>query len=265
MFPNKNQNTLKRFVSLILSVIMIFSIVPTAFAAESFDRDMIPYEELIREGYDKEEIDKVADIMENYAKNNSDDSNETSEKNTEIVATLSVVTRVKGTGHAWIYVENLTDEELQVGHYMLPVGEGVSVGLFSFTCDDGIGIYYNVESYCCNVHGGDGLVSLTTELNENEMNTLNEELLDYPNRWGVFFNCMYFAFSMWNSVSDQKLVALVLPILGQLQLRIHGGKRNNLDMFCPRADQVLRLIGEKGDEQTLVPVSSGSIDQQIGG
>ena len=59
---------------------------------------------------------------------------------------------------------------------MLPVGEGVSVGLFSFTCDDGIGIYYNVESYCCNVHGGDGLVSITTDLDEEEMEKLMSQV-----------------------------------------------------------------------------------------
>ena len=106
---------------------MIFSLVPTAFAAEAFDRDEIPYDELIKEGYDKEAIDKVADIIENYVENNSDDDSNAPEKSTGTVATLSVVTRVKGIGHAWIYVKNLTDEELQVGHYMLPVGEGVSV------------------------------------------------------------------------------------------------------------------------------------------
>ena len=160
--------TSKIIASLILSIILIFSVVPTAFAAESFDRDAIPYEELIEEGYNKEEIDQAAQMMEAYAEAHPE-KDEKSGNGTRIVANLSVVTRVKGTGHAWIYVENLTDEPLQVGHYTLPANEGVSVGLFSFTCEDGIGIYYNVESYCCNVHGGDGLVSITTDLDEEEM------------------------------------------------------------------------------------------------
>lgn len=256
--------TSKVIACLILSVILAFSVVPTAFAAETLDRDAIPYEELIQEGYDKEEIEQAADMMEAYAAALPEES-EKSGDGTRIVANLSVVTRVKGFGHAWVYVENLTDEPLQVGHYLLPPNEGVSVGLFSFTCDDGIGIYYNVESYCCNVHGGDGLVSITTDLDEGEMEKFSNKLKDYPNHWDPFFNCMYFAFSMWNSVSSRKVIPLVIPAFGQLQLRILGGKSDNLDMYCPRPEQVLRLEGKFGKPKVLVPVSAGSIDQQIGG
>ncbi len=255
--------TSKMIASIILSIILLFSVVPTAFAAESLDREAIPYEELIEEGYNKKEIDQAAQMMEAYAEAHSE-KNEKSGNGTRIVANLSVVTRVKGTGHAWIYVENLTDGPLQVGHYTLPANEGVSVGLFSFTCEDGIGIYYNVESYCCNVHGGDGLVSITTDLDEEEMEKLSNKLIDYPNHWDPFFNCVYFAFSMWNSVSGRKVVPLVIPAFGQLQLRMHGGTSDNLDMYCPTPDQVLRLKGGLGKEKVLVPVSAGSIDQPIG-
>lgn len=255
--------TSKMIASVLLSIIILFSVVPTAFAAESFDREAIPYDELIEDGYSKEEIDKAAQMMEAYAETHTE--NETKSGNgTRIVANLSVVTRVKGIGHAWIYVENLTDETLKVGHYMLPPYQGVSVGLFSFTCDDGIGIYYNVESYCCNVHGGDGLVSITTDLDEQEMEKLSNKLEDYPNHWDPFFNCIYFAFSMWNSVSGRKVIPMVIPAFGQLQLRMHGGTSNNLDMYCPTPDQVLRLEGKLGNKKELVPVSAGSIDQPIG-
>ncbi len=256
--------TTKVLASLMLSLLLLFSVVPTAFAAEVIDKDNIPYEELIEEGYAKEEIDRAAEMMEAYAAS-LPEYNEKSGNGTTIVANLSVVTRVEGFGHAWIYVENLTEVPLQVGHYTLPPNQGVSVGLFSFTCDDGIGIYYNVESYCCNVHGGDGLVSITTDLDEKEMEKLSNKLLDYPNHWDPFFNCMYFAFSMWNSVSGRKVIPLVIPAFGQLQLRMHGGKSNNLDMYCPTPDQVFRLEGKFGKPKVLVPVSAGSIDQQIGG
>lgn len=256
--------TTKTIASLILSILLIFSVVPTAFAAEQFDEKSIPYEELLDAGYEKEEIDKAAEMMNAYAQS-LPEYEEKSGTGTQIVANLSVVTRVEGFGHAWIYVENLTDGPIQVGHYTLPANEGVSVGLFSFTCDDGIGIYYNVESYCCNVHGGDGLVSITTDLDEGELNKLSKKLLDYPNHWDPFFNCMYFAFSMWNSVSGRKVIPLVIPAFGQLQLRMHGGKENNLKMYCPRPDQVFRLEGKFGKEEVLVPVSAGSIDQEIGG
>lgn len=255
--------TKKVISSLILSVLLIFSIVPTAFAAEVIDEKNIPYEELMDAGYDKAEIENAAEMMNAYAQS-LPEYKEKSGDSSDTVARLSVVTRVKGIGHAWIYVENLTDMPVQVGHYTLPANEGVSVGLFSFTCDDGIGIYYNVESYCCNVHGGDGLVSISTDLDAGELNKLSNKLLDYPNHWDPFFNCIYFAFSMWNSVSSKKVIPLVIPAFGQLQLRIHGGKENNLTMYCPRPDQVYRLEGKFGKEEVLVPVSAGSIDQPIG-
>lgn len=267
----KKGNAVKVITSLILSVMLIFSIVPTAFAAETINKEDVPYRELIQEGYDKEEIDNAVNMMEAYADSYAEDE-VTSEGNEEVtpknndgtVARLSVVTRVKGFGHAWVYVENLTDEPLQVGHYLLPANQGVSVGLFSFTCDDGIGIYYNVESYCCNHHGGDGLVSISTDLDKDEMNKFSDKLEDYPNHWDPFFNCMYFAFSMWNCVSSKKVIPLVIPAFGQLQLRILGGKSDNLDMYCPTPDQVFRLEGKFGRKKVLVPVSAGSIDQPIG-
>jgi hypothetical protein len=223
VFHMKFTKVTKAISSLFLSILLIFSIIPTAFAAEVFDENNIPYEELMDAGYKKAEIDKAADMMNAYAQS-VPEYKEKSGTGTRIVANLSVVTRVEGFGHAWIYVENLTDGPIQVGHYTLPANEGVSVGLFSFTCDDGIGIYYNVEAYCCNVHGGDGLVSITTDLDEGELNKLSNKLLDYPNHWDPFFNCMYFAFSMWNSVSGRKVIPLVIPAFGQLQLRMHGGK-----------------------------------------
>ena len=57
---------------------------------------------------------------------------------------------------------------------------------------------------------------------------------------------------------------MVIPAFGQLQLRMHGGTSNNLDMYCPTPDQVLRLEGKLGKKKELVPVSAGSIDQPIG-
>jgi hypothetical protein len=43
----------KAIASLFLSILLIFSIIPTAFAAEVFDENNIPYEELMDAGYKK--------------------------------------------------------------------------------------------------------------------------------------------------------------------------------------------------------------------
>ncbi len=260
----------KKIISIMLVVLLVITAAPTAYAFEEPEAGYSPSEEDTVNTTDdliitEDTEPSVEDTTTEEEPETEPEAGASGEQNeNEIVALLSVVTRVKGIGHAWIYIENVSDRNLQVGHYSLPPNEGVSVGLFSFTCADGIGIYYNVEAYCCNVHGGDGLVSITTDLDMNEMEKLSKNLRNYLNHWDPFFNCMYFAFSMWNSVSGKKLVPLVIPALGQMQLRIHGGKADNLKMFCPPPERVYRLRG-RGSNAKLVPVSAASIDQTIGG
>ena len=287
----------KKLICVLLSVIMMITAFPITYAYDNSTENSVEKQETISETTDStteqqpeqtEEDVQTSVIQEETTETVVEESSEEStekiieeteetvsetyetavfsakQSNTEIVALLSVVTRVEGIGHAWIYVENISNKTLQVGHYSLPPNQGVSVGLFSFTCEDGIGIYYNVEAYCCNVHGGNGLVSITTDLDMDEMNTLSKKINNYLNHWDPFFNCMYFAFSMWNSVSDRKLIPPVIPALGQLQLRMRGGTENNLQMYCPTPNQVFRLKG-RGSNKHLVSVSPESIDQPIGG
>ena len=246
----------KKIISITLVVLLVLTATPTAYAFEEPKED---YTASMEETANTTAESIITEATTEPTAPVLDEENEN-----ELVALLSVVTRVRGIGHAWIYIENISDKNLRVGHYTLPPNEGVSVGLFSFTCADGIGIYYNVESYCCNVHGGDGLVSITTDLDMKEMEKLSSNIRNYLNHWDPVFNCMYFAFTMWNSVSGRKLVPLVIPALGQAQLRLHGGKSNNLEMFCPPAERVYRLKGN-GSSAKLVPVSAASIDQTIGG
>lgn len=179
----------------------------------------------------------------------------------QIVATITVCCKPENLlwGHVWIYVENLTQATMKIGHYSLPAGKGVSIGTFAISRDDGWGIYYNVESYSATAYGLDGYTTLTEELTMSEVQTLSEEVYSYVNTWNHFTNCAYFAFKMWNSVSDIFLVPVIFPIFGQLQMLLYDYETGEPKMQNVTADRVYRQIGT-GDSAYLVPVSEGSLD-----
>lgn len=165
------------------------------------------------------------------------------------------------SGHTWIYVENLTDEPLQVGAYELPVGQGVSVGCFSFTVKDGWGLYYNLEAYRENKHDRfDTHWTKTTTLNKSEFEKFSKKLLNFPNTWSPVINCATFAFSMWNSVSNDVFISLLIPAISQFEVIIGGGKKGVQDMYYPTRNQVLRQRG-RGENAYLEPVSDATYDR----
>ena len=161
----------------------------------------------------------------------------------EIVAKFYVFlveTTVHPMGHTWVYVENLTDRELQVGLYTLPPYEGVSVGVLARK--DGWGIYYNVESYAQNVHGMTKQISMSENLTVKKLEKVSKTIVNYVNHWDPFFNCMYFAFKVWNSGSYRILLPLLLPIFGKLQMAIYRHERN-VQMKPVTKEQTFRQVG----------------------
>ncbi len=123
-------------------------------------------------------------------------------------------------GHFGIYIENLTDKEMTLGHYTVPAHEGMSAGLLCR--DDGWGIYYNVEAYSQTTYGMNGHIAMWEELNSGEVNSVSNALLKFLNHWDPFLNCMLFAFKVWNAGSSRKLIPLIFPALGKLQMKFHS-------------------------------------------
>lgn len=184
-------------------------------------------------------------------------------EDSDTVAKLSVVIRNKGfVGHVWLYVENLTDEPFEVGLLTVQPDEGVSVGLLSLSRADGWGIYYNIEAYCCNNISAEGCTWLTEELNLTELQSVSNQIGSYTNYWDPFFNCVFFAFKIWNTVSDKTLIPLVFPILGTAQMRLKGAESGNVEMFCPSADNVFRQRGT-GKNARLETVSEKSLSKAV--
>ncbi len=229
---------MKRIIAVLTAIAIVLAVPFAAFAAENDGQPVAVYEE-----------------DNNLTEQDSTESDET-------VATLSLCSAVYVwpiSGHAWIYVHNNSDEPIKVGHYEVPVGEGVSVGVFSFSVSDGWGIYYNVEAYKENTKNRmDKVRSKSVEIDANELEVLNNKLLSYPNYWGFIGNCATFAFAMWNSVTHEGYFSLLIPAITDFMLMVSGGKRGNLEMFCPSRDNVYRLKG-CGEDARLERASDYSV------
>lgn len=180
----------------------------------------------------------------------------------EAVATISLCTAIYVwpiSGHTWIYVHNNSDEPIQVGHYEVLPDEGVSVGVFSFSVNDGWGLYYNIEAYKENTKNRmDKVWSISEDIDADQVAELSEKLINYPNYWGFGGNCATFAFSIWNSVTGDAYFSLLIPAITQLMIMIGGGKRGVLEMYCPPRDHVYRQKGW-GENAYLVVASDYTV------
>lgn len=121
-------------------------------------------------------------------------------------------------GHAWIYIENISEGDIQVGAYTLPAGKSVSVGTSSFTGKNGFGLYYNLETL---IEKDTDYLSIGDTINANELDAMNRTILNF-NHWDPIVNCTFSSSAIWNSVSDKTLIPMVFPIFSMIQMWIHG-------------------------------------------
>lgn len=164
------------------------------------------------------------------------------------------------TGHAWLYFENISDEDITVGKYVLSPGEGVSIGTFKYSRSDGAGIYYNVEAYCTARYGSSGRVSRTQTITEAQLAAVNTKILN-NNNWTLSRNCVYFAELVWNTVSGQKIETPSLPLSAKIAIK-RGTYATNKAMNVPAAGKVFKQKGS-GAEAYLVPVSQGTLNNAL--
>ena len=180
----------------------------------------------------------------------------------EIIATFSVCSCMSTAviaGHTYIYVENLSDEPLQIGLYEVPVGQGVSLGSLSFSVHDGWGVYYNIETYREPREGHIPQIwSKTVELDEEGVAKLNQKLGKFVNYWGPFFNCSFFAFSVWNNVTGDFLMPMVIPGLSHLVV-MAVGEKGVLELYQSEPEQVFKQRGN-GEDAYLEPVGEKTLE-----
>ncbi len=258
-------NTMKKWVSLIMVCLMMLTSIPTAFAYES-EEELTVESETSQLPDDNETPEDSEDPENNKEPENPDEQPQEPEENENtIVATATLFAAMyvfPVSGHTWIYVENLTDEPITVGLYEVPVNQGVSVGTFSFSVNDGWGIYYNLEAFRENRNDNiGGCRSRTIELTRSELEELSESIRDYPNLWDIFiFNCTFFAFSIWNGISDDFLIPMMIPAMAILEVIILGSPKGVKSMYYPTSDQVFKQKG-RGNEAHLEPVGEKTLSK----
>lgn len=230
---------IRRLLAFLLAAVMLFTVVPTAFATEELP------------GGDESLSDEIT-VPEDTEQDDNDG----------VIATLTLASQVyvwPVSGHTWLYVENLSDEPIQVGLYTVPVGEGVSMGTFSFSVFDGWGIYYNLESYRTNRDEDFyDCTRVTTELDAAGLERLNNALFSYPNMWGLYMNCMGFAFTVWNAVTGDFFVPLILPPFALFQVMAHSGSTKGLKMCDVPSEKVYKQKGS-GESAYLESVGSWTL------
>ncbi len=140
-----------------------------------------------------------------------------------------------GVGHIFLYFENLTEETITVGRYKVAPYGDVSVGSFGTEGPRGGGVYYNNETALTHYSN---LVGLSTELDANELNAVNNKIKNY-NRWDPIFNCNYFALLGWNAGSDSDIPFLIIPAFTRLFITLKGGIADPYDPYT-RTDPVVK-------------------------
>lgn len=181
----------------------------------------------------------------------------------DIVGTISIAFRMSkiSFGHVWIYIHNTSDEPLEVGLYTVQPGEGVSLGNFNITRNDGPGLYYNIESYCGNLYGLDGTASVSDELTRGRLNLITK-LLRNVSHFDPIYNCTGFALTVWNLGSKRIMPFIPIPVIALVEIILWGGRFNNLEMSYPPADQVYKQRGI-GEKAYLEPVCEASLEDPV--
>lgn len=193
------------------------------------------------------------------------------------VAELYLCTRYVLMGHVWIYVENLKepvidedgtvvdDGSIKVGCYTCPSGKGVSVGTALMSRANGMGNYYNVESYMLKGKNLKNIDYVKMQLTQTQLEKVNKTILK-SNQWTPFTNCGFFACRVWNSVSDRHIAYGVFPFITSFSIidkRTKEEKNETISFKEPSRDEVFKQKG-KGDKATLKEVSDASLVAWVG-
>lgn len=181
----------------------------------------------------------------------------------DVVGTISIAFRMSriSFGHVWIYIHNTSDEPFEVGLYTVQPGEGVSLGNFNLTRDDGPGLYYNIESYCGNLYGLDGTVSVSDKLTRGRLNAVSK-VLKIGNHFDPIYNCTGFALTIWNIGSAKIMPFIPIPVVAMIEILLWGGRFNNLEMSYPPAEEVYKQKGN-GSDAYLAPVCEESLSSPV--
>ena len=125
---------------------------------------------------------------------------------------------VNTSGHAFIMITNVSQQEINVGGLLIAPDTTVTIGTRGNRSEHA-GIWYNLEgyykyylpdSYYVNVYG------IQTSLDQSQLDTVNRNLAK-ADHWSAVFNCSAFTEAMWNAVCSDTLSAGELYTPTELQ------------------------------------------------
>lgn len=216
---------MKKILSVLLAVICVFSLAMTAFAEDTAAQPETAVTdentETAEDAADPEEPEEPVEPEEVF------------DVTMYICATANSL-----TGHVWLYFVNNSNVTVKIGYADLEPGMGMSVGSLRNSRKDGGGTYYNGEAAMA---ARDGKLeslknhthSLKMSLTKEQLEKVNEKIKSKNVYEMIFCNCGVFATSVWNSVSNKKVVHIVLPIFTILNMKILGAKKGELQMQNP--------------------------------
>ena len=212
-----------KLTALLLALITVLTISAPAFAADEFGRESETYSDQTVVTEQQTEANIEEDIS--YITDSDD-----------VVAYMYICATAKSlTGHVWLYFENVSDHDINVGYVTLGAGETTSVGSLRNSRTDGGGTYYNGEAYMANGKSSvtNATISLKEELTEAELEKVSDAI-ESKNSYNIFFNnCGNFATSVWNKVSDKKMFHACFPIITIMEMIAYGGIFGRVDMNSP--------------------------------
>ncbi len=163
-------------------------------------------------------------------------------------------------GHVWVYIENKSPVDLQVGCYTCPPGEGVSVGCFALTRSDGAGVYYNIEAYCGNKYPEDlkSCFHMVKPINQSELDKVSNYILR-ANWWDpMVVNCVFFALTCWNKAGGNYMFPWrCFPFFAKIAIKRMG--EPGVNMFDPGRERVFKQRGS-GSNARMELCQDGSVD-----
>ncbi|MBQ7598715.1 MAG: hypothetical protein IJU56_09075 [Clostridia bacterium] len=249
---------MKRACSLALCLLLLFAVCSNVLAAQQ-GSTILKNETVDAQDEGVDEQDEGADVPDEPQPPDTPDTPDAPDTpQPQIVARLYICCRVLFFGHTWIYVENKTQQPLQVGVVYVAPGQGVSVGTHKLRRADGGGVYYNVEAYMTHKRGSSGTVARGMDLTAAQLQTVNDRIVN-NNSWSLSNNCNRFATRVWNSVAPDHVNYTFLPLSEKGKIGSGGAP----SMTNPSRDQVLRQNGS-GFGASTYRVKDGSLILAIG-
>ncbi len=125
--------------------------------------------------------------------------------------------------HLWIYIENETDETLNIGPYKLEPHGAVSMGAWKDR-GMGAGIHINLERYWVKDETYGRAFYIKTKVSRSELERVGKKL-DRHNYWNWGLNCVWFALSIWNTCTVKFVPFLFSPRIALVFMFLYGARR----------------------------------------